>query len=158
MEKLTKLLNTLMADFNIAKLLPDLVPTLDKISGWIRICLYVGPIFMLLLGLWYFFVPPKEANRVIGFQAFFGMGTVKAWRFTQRLAGAVWGILGLVFMFIMASVSTKTRAMELPDLAITAIKYLLIQFALVAIVYVLLQFVVAMLYTLNGNSRWERNV
>ena len=47
------------------------------------------------------FFTPREANHYIGYRCYFGMGSVQAWRFTQRFAGLVFGILGLVLTVVM---------------------------------------------------------
>ena len=90
----------IMDAFDPASLLPDLTSVAGTIAFISRLCVLAGPIVVLLLGLGYFFIAPKEANHYFGYRCIFGMGSVEAWRFTQRLAGMVFGGLGLVLTLI----------------------------------------------------------
>ena len=85
----------LMDNFDPASLLPDL----SNVFGWIemvcRVAVLVGPIILAALGIAYLFFSPKEANYYFGYRTYYGMGSVEAWRFTQRLSGIVLGLLGL---------------------------------------------------------------
>ena len=152
--KITAWLN----EFDFAKILPELGPILEKMTGWVRLALFVGPILLLVLGLWYFFVPPKEANRLMGYQAFFGMGSAKAWRVTQYISGAVWCIMGLVLLLLMASVSKTTQDMEFMDLTIAVIKQLLIQAIAVFALHLVLQFVIGLYFTFSGKLRFKEDM
>ena len=71
---------------------------------------------LFLLGLVYLFLTPKEANHYIGYRCYFGMGSVNAWRFTQRLAGIVFGSLGLILGSVMLLTVASFRQMELDAL------------------------------------------
>ena len=55
-----------------------LLPELNSIMGWIelvmRVAVMVGPIVLLVMGLVYLFVSPKEANYYLGYRCYFGMG------------------------------------------------------------------------------------
>ena len=73
-------------DFDLATLLPNLDSIFGKITLICRICVLVGPILLLVLGLSYLFLAPKEANYYLGYRCYYGMGSVHAWRFTQRIA------------------------------------------------------------------------
>lgn len=88
-------------DFDLATLLPNLDSIFGKITLICRICVLVGPILLLVLGLSYLFLAPKEANYYLGYRCYYGMGSVHAWRFTQRIAGMVLGGLGLVLTVVM---------------------------------------------------------
>jgi hypothetical protein len=61
----------------------------------------------------YCFASPKEANYHFGYRCFFGMGSIEAWRFSQRLAGMVWGVLGLVLTVVMLIICGSFRGMEI---------------------------------------------
>ena len=96
-ESLIKLVN----DFDFAKIMPEL----DSVMGWIdlfvRVCVLAAPVAVLFFGLWWLLLPPKEANHDIGFRAIYGMGSIAAWQYTQRLAGLIWGGLGALLLIIM---------------------------------------------------------
>ena len=92
----------LLAGFDPAALLPDISTTLGVLVLIARIAILALPVILLVLGLIYFFRPPKEANHRFGYRTYFGMGSVRAWKFTQRVAGLVWGTLGLGLTAVFA--------------------------------------------------------
>ena len=98
-------LKGLMDGFEPANLLPELDGILASLSQVARIAVLVGPIALLVLGLGYLLLSPKEANYIFGYRCTFGMGSVDAWRFTQRLAGIIWALLGLVLTLVMFSLT-----------------------------------------------------
>ena len=103
-------------DFDLAKLLPQIDSIFDKITVLCRICVMLGPVLLLILGLCYLLLAPKEANFYFGYRCYYGMGSVHAWRFTQRIAGMVLGGLGLVLTVIMAILSLGFGSMEVEAL------------------------------------------
>lgn len=103
-------------DFDLAKLLPQIDSIFDKITVLCRICVMIGPVLLLILGLCYLLLAPKEANFYFGYRCYYGMGSVHAWRFTQRIAGLVLGGLGLVLTVIMAILSLGFGSMEVEAL------------------------------------------
>ena len=94
-------IKVLMDNFDPAALLPDLTTVVGKVEFITRLAVMVGPVVLLVLGILYFFAAPKEANYRFGYRCYFGMGSEEAWRFTQRFAGLVWGVLGLVLTVVM---------------------------------------------------------
>lgn len=122
----------IMDAFDPAALLPEL----DTIFGWIelacRIAVLAGPIVLMGLGLAYLFFSPKEANYYFGYRCYFGMGSVHAWRFTQRIAGIVLGGLGLILTGVMLFLSASFRQMEVMDMVWLALKCLIWEAALAA--------------------------
>ena len=122
MDKIMDLLNNL-------EHLEKFIPKLDTLMGWaqwlISLAVRVGPVCILILGLIYLLIPPKEANRKAGYRTYFGMGSILAWRFTQRVAGLLMTVLGLI-LTILAYVNVGKFAglevMEMADIAIRCIK------------------------------------
>lgn len=100
-------------NFDLATLFPKLDSVFGKITLICRVCVLVGPILLLILGLCYLFLAPKEANYYFGYRCYYGMGSVHAWRFTQRIAGMILGSLGLVLTVVMAVLSLGFAAMEI---------------------------------------------
>ena len=92
----------LMDDFDPASLLPELDTVMGKIA--------------LIARIVYIFASPKEANYTLGYRCYFGMGSVEAWRFTQKLAGIAFVALGLGLGIVMLLVSGGFAAMETMDL------------------------------------------
>ena len=106
----------LMDDFDPASLLPELDTVMGKIALIARIAVLIGPAVLLVMGLVYIFASPKEANYTLGYRCYFGMGSVEAWRFTQKLAGIAFASLGLGLGIVMLLVSGGFAAMETMDL------------------------------------------
>lgn len=100
-------------NFDLATLFPKLDTVFGKITLICRICVLVGPILLLILGLCYLFLAPKEANYYFGYRCYYGMGSVHAWRFTQRIAGMILGGLGLILTIVMAILSLGFASMEI---------------------------------------------
>jgi len=92
-------LKEMFSDFDIETLAEKLVPKLDTVMGWVvlltRIAVMAAPFLILGFGLLYLLTPPKEANYSVGYRFWWGMSSLDAWQFTQRLAGIVWSLLGL---------------------------------------------------------------
>ena len=109
-------LKEIMDGFDPASLLPQLDSIFDKLALICRIAVMVGPVVLLAMGLVYLFFTPKEANHYIGYRCYYGMGSVQAWRYTQRIAGIVFGGLGLVLTVIMFFVSNGFASMNVEDL------------------------------------------
>lgn len=97
--------------FDPASLLPDLGSVLGIVATVCRVSVLIGPILLLVLGIAYLFFSPKEANYYFGYRCYYGMGSVQAWRFTQRLAGIILGVTGLVLTAVMLLMSSGFAAM-----------------------------------------------
>ena len=106
----------LLDGFDPATLLPDLSKVFDSLVPLCRLAVLIGPVVLLLLGLSYLFLTPKEANYYLGYRCYFGMGSEYAWRFTQRLAGFLFTGAGLVLSVVMFAISIRFTYMQLPDM------------------------------------------
>ena len=106
----------IMDAFDPATLLPELGDIFSLVTGVCRIAVMVAPVILLVLGVAYLLFSPKEANYYFGYRCYFGMGSVEAWRFTQRLAGAVLGGLGLILTGVMLVISMGFPGMEAMDM------------------------------------------
>lgn len=146
-------LKTLMDDFDPAALLPEIDTIVGKAELAVRVAVMIGPIILLILGLMYLFMSPKEANYYFGYRCYFGMGSVNAWRFTQRLAGIAWGVLGLVLSIVMLLICSGFRGMEIMDLLGAAVKCVLWEVGLTAAVCLVINTLVALRYDRKGERR-----
>ncbi len=146
----------LMDEFDPMSLLPELDTILGKLAFVARIAVLIGPAVLLIFGLLYFFAAPKEANYHFGYRCYFGMGSVEAWRFTQQLAGIVWGALGLVLTIVMAVISGKFAQMEVMDLLWRAVYCVLWEAGLVAAACLAVNTVVALRFDGKGNFRKKK--
>ena len=118
-------IKSLLDGFDPASLLPDLSGLFGSLETVCRIAVLIGPILLLVMGLCYLFLSPKEANYYFGYRTYFGMGSVHAWRFTQRLAGAVLGVLGLVLTVVMIFISISFGSMDVMDMVWKAVSCLI---------------------------------
>ena len=151
MEKITELLNS-VGD------LGKLVPELDKVTGWVQwliaMAVRVGPICILVLGLIYLLIPPKEANRVAGYRTYFGMGSVDAWLFTQRVAGIIMTVAGLVLFLIARSAVKNFTGMDLMDMITKAFRLIIMQVICALIIYVFMFIITAVMFDRKGYRRF----
>lgn len=97
-----EIITAILEGFDLGNIIPDLTTFLGKLQTVAALAAMVGPVVMLVMGVWYWLYPPKEANHKAGFRTYFGMGSVEAWQFTQRLAGRVWSVLGGLLTLVSA--------------------------------------------------------
>lgn len=107
----------LLDGFDPATLLPDISTALGKVELVCRIAVMIGPVILLLMGLAYLFLSPREANYYFGYRCYFGMGSVQAWRFSQKIAGLCFSALGLLLTLIMLLLSSGFAGMAAMDMA-----------------------------------------
>ncbi len=144
-------------DFDISKLLPDLGTMLGKVDLVLRILVLLAPLVILALGLLYFLTPPKEANHSFGYRFYWGMSSVECWRFTQKLAGAVWSVLGFVLLLVMALLCSRFKGMEAMPMVNLAVKYLFWELILIAVSCIAIDVVVMVLFDSKGVRRSKRD-
>ncbi len=149
-------LKSLMDAFDPASLLPELNSILDLVLYAVRIAVLVGPAVLLVFGLGYLLLAPKEANYHFGYRCMFGMGSVEAWRFTQRLAGIVWSVLGLGLTAAMVLLTGGLAEMEIYDAIWIAVKYVLWEVGLVALSCLFINGAVMSQFTYGGDYRKDR--
>ena len=138
---------------DLTKLLPDLSTFLGKVEALTRIAIMIAPLVLLGLGLLYFLAAPKEANYKLGYRCFWGMSSVEAWQFTQKLAGIVWSILGFVLCIVMTVQSGKFQGMEADAMAYLAVKYLLVELVCVVVSILLINLTVFVCFNHKGILR-----
>ncbi len=149
-------LKELMDAFDPAALLPELSAIFDKVELICRIAVMVGPIVLLIMGLVYLFLTPKEANHYIGYRCYFGMGSVQAWRFTQRLAGLVFGILGLVLTVTMLFITGSFAGMEAMDMVWKALSCMIWEAALAIIATLAVNITAVVKFDRKGEFRKKK--
>ena len=111
--------------FDPASLLPSLSSVLDIVATACRIAVLVGPIILLALGIAYLLLSPKEANYHFGYRCYYGMGSVQAWRFTQRISGIILGATGLILTAVMFFVGIGFAGMDPEAMVWTALTCLI---------------------------------
>jgi len=149
-------IKALLDGFDPAALLPDLSRVFSSLEPLCRIAVLIGPVVLLLLGLSYLILSPKEANYYLGYRCYFGMGSEYAWRFTQRCAGTLFTGAGLILTVVMFTISAGFGKLELTDMVWKAAACLLVQLA-VAILLILTVNISAMVrFDRKGNHRRKR--
>ena len=138
---------------DLSAVLPDLSKIVDSLAPIMKIALMASPIILLALGLMYLFVAPKEANYTFGYRCYFGMGSVNAWRYTQRLAGILFTGVGLILTLVMFGVTAGFREMDVMDMLWKAVKCGIWEVAIIALANIVLQVTVAFYFDGKGHLR-----
>lgn len=146
-------IKVLMDNFDPAALLPELGSIVGKVEFITRIAVLVGPVVLLVMGLAYFFLAPKEANYHFGYRCYHGMGSVEAWRFTQRLAGIVWTLSGLLLTIVMAVITTGFKGGQIMDIISSGVSCLVWEVGLAAVSCLVINFLVMLRYNRRGERR-----
>ena len=149
-------IKALLDGFDPAALLPDLSKVFDSLVPLCRIAVLAGPVVVLLLGLSYLLLTPKEANYYLGYRCYFGMGSEYAWRFTQRLAGWLFTVAGLVLTVIMFGISVSFPYMALTDMVWRAASCLLVELAVSVILILTVNLSAAFHFDRKGKHRKKR--
>ncbi len=143
----------MMDGFDPAALLPELSDVFGSIATLCRVAVLLGPVILLVLGLAYLFLSPREANYYFGYRCYFGMGSVNAWRFTQRFAGLLLGGLGLVLTVVMVFVTGSFAAMEVEALVWKAVSCLIWEAALSLMATLAINITAAVRFDRKGEYR-----
>ena len=135
---------------------PDTGALIEKATTIAKVLVIAGPVIMLVLGLLYLFAAPKEANHHFGYRCYFGMGSVNAWRFTQRLAGIVFGSLGLILGIVMLLTVASFRQMALDAMVWKAAKCLGWEAGLALLAHVGVTVTAMVIFDRKGNYRRKK--
>lgn len=138
---------------DLGAVLPDLNNIVDGLAPIMKIALMAGPVILLVLGLLYLFVAPKEANYAFGYRCYFGMGSVNAWRYTQRLAGILFTGVGLILTLVMLGVTAGFRKLDVMDMLWKAVKCGIWEAGIIALANITIQVTVAFYFDTNGHLR-----
>lgn len=136
-----------------ATLLPDVSTVVGKVQVVCTLAILAAPLVMLVLGIAYLFFAPKEANYYFGYRTAFGMGSVSAWRRTQKLAGLVFSILGLLLTIVMLLVSLTLPSRAPMDMVWLAVKCLLWQGVLALLAKATINGLTMLHYNYRGTKR-----
>ena len=144
----------------ITDLLDALIPNLEKLVSdmrtWLGIAMIVGPIIFIVMGLIYYFLAPPEANHKLGYRTYFGMGSVTAWKFTQKLAGIVWGGLGIILAIVAIIGCVIMVGQELSKATSTALTILIIEAVAALLAFLTVEITVILRYDMNGSARKKK--
>ena len=149
-------IKALLDGFDPATLLPDLSKVFDTLAPVCRFAVLIGPVVLLLLGLSYLILSPKEANHYLGYRCYFGMGSEYAWRFTQRLAGFLFTGTGLVMTVVMFAISASFPYMQLTAMVWRAFSCLLVELAAAVLLVLIVNLSAAFRFDRKGRHRRKR--
>lgn len=148
-------MDTAASELNLGALLPDLSTVMGWIELILRVAVMAGPILLLGFGLVYLLAPPKEANYGLGYRFWWGMASLEAWTFTQRIAGMVWSGLGAVLTIVMALICSGFRDLNPMDMVWRAVYCLIAELVLVAAACIAINVVVMKKFDKDGFPRDE---
>ena len=140
-------------DMDFAALVPEMGAMLGFVRAILALFLLAGPLSMVVLGVMYLFMAPPEANYKFGFRTYFGMGSVEAWRFSQKIAGIAFGCLGLILLVIAIIVDFSFIGKDTYQIASTAMTTLLWQAGLALAARLTVGILAAVFFTADGSRR-----
>ena len=149
-------IKAIMDGFDPASLLPDLSKVFDSLAPLCRFAVLIGPVVLLLLGLSYLILTPKEANHYLGYRCYFGMGSEYAWRFTQRLAGFLFTGAGLALTVVMFAISVSFPYMQLPEMVWKAAACLAVELVAAVLLVLIVNLSAAFRFDRKGRHRRKR--
>ena len=144
----------------ITDLLDAIIPKLDTLIGdmrtWMSLALIIGPVLFIVMGLFYLFLAPPEANHKLGYRTYFGMGSVEAWRFSQRIGGLVYIILGGVMTLGALVAFIILLKSSIPTILTGCAACLVIELILVTLTTFTLNIIISIRYDRDGYRRGTR--
>lgn len=143
----------MMDGFDPAALLPDIGTIVGRVQLVCSIAILAAPILMLLMGLAYLLFAPREANYYFGYRTTFGMGSVSAWRHTQKIAGLVFGGIGLILTILMLMMCITFSSREAMDMVWLAVKCLVWEGVLGLIAKFSINSIAMYTFDYQGNKR-----
>ena len=133
-------------------LLPEFQGFLGDLRFYIGLFLLIGPLVMLALGAGMFFRPAKDATGV-GYRALFGRGSKEAWRYTQWLAGLVWGGLGALLTVMMIIVTIVLSGTPMQSAVEAAASWLIAEAVVALLAFIAVEVMVALRFDFKGRPR-----
>ena len=138
---------------DLAKFVPEMPVFLGGLRAILVLAVLIGPILLVTLGAMYLLRPAPEANFKYGFRTYFGMGSVEAWKFSQKIAGLAFGGLGAVLLLIMFIVVLTFFKKDLFQIANSAIVCLIWQAGLTLIARITVFVMCCIYFDRNGDRR-----
>ena len=132
---------------------PDTGALIEKSTAIAKVLVIAGPVIMLILGLLYLFAAPREANHHFGYRCYFGMGSEQAWRFTQRIAGYTWIVLGSIMTVAMLIVTGRFPGQDVLEMLTTAATCVVVEALVLLTATIIIRIIVAARYDRHGERR-----
>ena len=140
----------------VTPVVPDAGSLVDKVMPIARVLVVAGPVIMLILGLLYLFAAPKKANHHFGYRCYFGMGSEHAWRFTQRIAGITWIVLGAGMTVAMLIVTARFPGQDILEMLTTAATCVVVEALVLLVANLIIRAVVTARYDRHGDRRSKK--
>ena len=144
---------TKLFDLDLSKFVPEMPAFLGGLRALLVLAILIGPILLVTLGAMYLLRPAPEANFKYGFRTYFGMGSIEAWRFSQKIGGLAFGGLGAVLLLVMFIVVLTFFKKDLFQIANTAIVCLIWQAVLALIARITVSILCCVYFVRNGDRR-----
>jgi hypothetical protein len=144
---------TKLFDLDLSKFVPEMPAFLGGLRALLVLAILIGPILLVTLGAMYLLRPAPEANFKYGFRTYFGMGSIEAWRFSQKIGGLAFGGLGAVLLLVMFIVVLTFFKKDLFQIANTAIVCLIWQAVLALIARITVSILCCVYFDRNGDRR-----
>ena len=147
---------TKLFDLDLSKFVPAMPVFLGALRALLVIIILAGPILLVTLGAMYLLRPAPEANFKYGFRTYFGMGSVEAWRFSQRIGGLVYIILGGVMTLGALVAFIILLKSSIPTILTGCAACLVIELILVTLTTFTLNIIISIRYDRDGYRRGKR--
>ena len=144
---------TKIFDLDLSKFVPEMPAFLGGLRALLVLAILIGPILLVALGAMYLLKPAPEANFKYGFRTYFGMGSIEAWQFSQKIAGLAFGGLGAILLLVMFIVVLTFFKKDLFQIANTAIVCLIWQAVLALIARITVGILCWKFFDRNGDRR-----
>ena len=144
---------TKLFDLDLSKFVPEMPAFLGGLRALLVLAILIGPILLVALGAMYLLRPAPEANFKYGFRTYFGMGSIEAWQFSQKIAGLAFGGLGALLLLVMFIVVLTFFKKDLFQIANTAIVCLIWQAVLALIARIVVSILCWKYFDRNGDRR-----
>ena len=144
---------TKLFDLDLSKFVPAMPVFLGALRALLVIIILAGPILLVTLGAMYLLRPAPEANFKYGFRTYFGMGSVEAWKFSQKIAGLAYGGLGALLLLVMFIIVLTFFGKDLFQIANSAIICLLWQAGLTLIARITVSIMCYIYFDKEGNRK-----
>ena len=153
-------LKALLTDMDLSKILPQSDAFVSFVQKALRLFVMIGPLALLGFGLLYLFAAPKEANHSLGYRFWWGMASLDAWTFTQKVAGIGFSSLGLILTVVMSIIGSKIPKKELMDAIFLGGKCLLWQLGLILGACLIIDVIIVVFFDRFGYRRpfWDKEV
>jgi len=144
---------TNLFDMDLASLVPDMPVVLGTVGFLLVLAILTGPILLVTMGALYLFKPAPEANFKYGFRTYYGMGSIQAWQFSQKIAGLAFAGLGVPLLLVMLIVALTFIGKDLFRIATTATICLLVQAVLTLIARLTVAILCGIYFDKDGNPK-----